>query len=225
MTNSGQIRSSVVRTFSRTSRRAHSDAPVAPHPGGQVERRARRLAGIRVGRHKTDLLLQRTSEFDRHGGLLAAFLAGPGRARHLCYPQGKPAFPRPLAAGLLTRQSILGRVCPWIFPSPKNSAPFSRSRAHFARDEMMPHARDWDEGEVFPVETLRTGGGARLRRHLCQGRCRRLGADPARCRADFRGTGARLHLDRRLYLDPQHGGVDDRHLRQRGVRGRSFCPS
>jgi alkylation response protein AidB-like acyl-CoA dehydrogenase len=25
----------------------------------------------------------------------------------------------------------------------------------FARDEMMPHARDWDEGEVFPVETMR----------------------------------------------------------------------
>jgi alkylation response protein AidB-like acyl-CoA dehydrogenase len=25
----------------------------------------------------------------------------------------------------------------------------------FARAEMMPHARDWDEGEVFPVETLR----------------------------------------------------------------------
>jgi alkylation response protein AidB-like acyl-CoA dehydrogenase len=25
----------------------------------------------------------------------------------------------------------------------------------FAREEMMPHARDWDEGEVFPVEALR----------------------------------------------------------------------
>ena len=25
----------------------------------------------------------------------------------------------------------------------------------FARAEMMPHARNWDEGEVFPVETLR----------------------------------------------------------------------
>src|SRR5690606_35813919 len=25
----------------------------------------------------------------------------------------------------------------------------------FAREEMMPHARDWDEGETFPVETLR----------------------------------------------------------------------
>src|SRR5262245_34697589 len=25
----------------------------------------------------------------------------------------------------------------------------------FARDEMMPHARDWDENEIFPVEALR----------------------------------------------------------------------
>ena len=25
----------------------------------------------------------------------------------------------------------------------------------FAREEMMPHARDWDENEHFPVETLR----------------------------------------------------------------------
>ena len=25
----------------------------------------------------------------------------------------------------------------------------------FARDEMMPHARDWDENSTFPVETLR----------------------------------------------------------------------
>jgi alkylation response protein AidB-like acyl-CoA dehydrogenase len=26
---------------------------------------------------------------------------------------------------------------------------------NFARAEMMPHAREWDEGEIFPVETLR----------------------------------------------------------------------
>ena len=25
----------------------------------------------------------------------------------------------------------------------------------FARDALMPHARDWDEGEIFPVEALR----------------------------------------------------------------------
>jgi alkylation response protein AidB-like acyl-CoA dehydrogenase len=32
---------------------------------------------------------------------------------------------------------------------------FQATARAFARDEMMPHARDWDEGEVFPVETLR----------------------------------------------------------------------
>jgi alkylation response protein AidB-like acyl-CoA dehydrogenase len=32
---------------------------------------------------------------------------------------------------------------------------FQDTARAFARDEMMPFARDWDEGEVFPVETLR----------------------------------------------------------------------
>ena len=32
---------------------------------------------------------------------------------------------------------------------------FQSTARQFARDEMMPHARDWDEGEVFPVESLR----------------------------------------------------------------------
>lgn len=32
---------------------------------------------------------------------------------------------------------------------------FQTTARSFARDEMMPHARDWDEGEVFPVEALR----------------------------------------------------------------------
>jgi alkylation response protein AidB-like acyl-CoA dehydrogenase len=32
---------------------------------------------------------------------------------------------------------------------------FQSTARQFARDEMMPHARDWDEGEVFPVEVLR----------------------------------------------------------------------
>jgi alkylation response protein AidB-like acyl-CoA dehydrogenase len=32
---------------------------------------------------------------------------------------------------------------------------FQATARAFARDEMMPHARDWDEGEVFPVEALR----------------------------------------------------------------------
>ena len=32
---------------------------------------------------------------------------------------------------------------------------FQSTARQFARDEMMPQARDWDEGSVFPVETLR----------------------------------------------------------------------
>src|SRR6476660_8819319 len=32
---------------------------------------------------------------------------------------------------------------------------FQATARQFARDEMMPHARNWDEGEVFPVDALR----------------------------------------------------------------------
>lgn len=32
---------------------------------------------------------------------------------------------------------------------------FQATARQFARDEMMPNARDWDEGSVFPVEALR----------------------------------------------------------------------
>jgi alkylation response protein AidB-like acyl-CoA dehydrogenase len=32
---------------------------------------------------------------------------------------------------------------------------FQATARQFAREQMMPHARDWDEGEVFPVDALR----------------------------------------------------------------------
>jgi alkylation response protein AidB-like acyl-CoA dehydrogenase len=32
---------------------------------------------------------------------------------------------------------------------------FQQTARDFARSEMMPHARAWDEGEIFPIETLR----------------------------------------------------------------------
>ena len=32
---------------------------------------------------------------------------------------------------------------------------FQATARQFARDEMMPFARDWDENSTFPVETLR----------------------------------------------------------------------
>ena len=36
---------------------------------------------------------------------------------------------------------------------------FQATARQFARDEMMPHVRDWDENEVFPVEALRAAAG------------------------------------------------------------------
>jgi len=32
---------------------------------------------------------------------------------------------------------------------------FAATARTFAREEMMPRARDWDEGEIFPVESMR----------------------------------------------------------------------
>src|SRR5512139_1055093 len=32
---------------------------------------------------------------------------------------------------------------------------FQATARTFARDEIMPHARDWDEDEIFPVDALR----------------------------------------------------------------------
>jgi alkylation response protein AidB-like acyl-CoA dehydrogenase len=32
---------------------------------------------------------------------------------------------------------------------------FQATARQFAREAMLPHARDWDEGEIFPVDTLR----------------------------------------------------------------------
>ena len=36
---------------------------------------------------------------------------------------------------------------------------FQTTARDFAAAEMMPHARAWDEGEIFPVAALRRAGG------------------------------------------------------------------
>ncbi|HME29035.1 MAG TPA: acyl-CoA dehydrogenase family protein [Pseudolabrys sp.] len=36
---------------------------------------------------------------------------------------------------------------------------FATTARSFARDELMPHARDWDEGEIFPVASMRKAAG------------------------------------------------------------------
>ena len=75
----------------------------------------------------------------------------------------------------------------------------------------LGRARGISGGGVAP------GGGARLCRHLCARPIRRQRPDAARRDDHLRGVGDRLRLDRRLSVDPQHGGVDDRPLRRRGA--------
>ena len=50
---------------------------------------------------------------------------------------------------------------PWVtenkmdFTLTEEQRAFQATARQFAREQMMPHARDWDEGEIFPVEALR----------------------------------------------------------------------
>ena len=69
--------------------------------------------------------------------------------------------------------------------------------------------------QIFPVETLREAaalgfGGIYVKDDVGGAALSRLDAAH-----HLRGAGAGLHLDRGLYLDPQHGGLDDRCLRPR----------
>ena len=123
---------------------------------------------------------------------------------------------RPVAAIRPCLLSRTGQGHPWISSFPRNNGHFRATARTFARDEMMPHARDWDEDEIFPVESLRKAaalgfGGIYVKEDVGGSALSRLDAALI-----FEELGARLHLHRGLYLDPQHGGVDDRCLRQHG---------
>ena len=74
----------------------------------------------------------------------------------------------------------------------------------------MPHAREWDESEIFPVEALRKAaalgfGGIYVAEDVGGSALSRLDATII-----FEELAQGLYIDRSLYLDPQHGGVDDR---------------
>jgi len=80
----------------------------------------------------------------------------------------------------------------------------------FADTELAPHAAERDEKHIFPRESLNRAG--------------ELGLGGIYVREDFGGSGlSRRHLRgarqgrhrrRRVHLDPQHGRLDDRHLRR-----------
>jgi alkylation response protein AidB-like acyl-CoA dehydrogenase len=96
-------------------------------------------------------------------GLRGLFLAGPGTAR---YPHNKHVIAGlDLAIHDGRRQPLTGlidaRVKPGVtenkmdFDLTEEQRAFQATARQFARDELMPHARDWDENETFPVEALR----------------------------------------------------------------------
>src|SRR3546814_17568545 len=68
---------------------------------------------------------------------------------------------------------------------------------------------------ALPRRRAARGGRARARRDLLRRGAWWLRPRPARRDRDLRGARRRLPVDGRLYLDPQHGGVDDRPVRQR----------
>ncbi len=89
---------------------------------------------------------------------------------------------------------------------------FQDTARTFARQEMMPFAREWDENEIFPVEALRKAaalgfGGIYVRDDVG-------GSDLANLDAIliFEELAQGCTSTDRLYLDPQHGGLDDRPL-------------
>ncbi len=82
---------------------------------------------------------------------------------------------------------------------------------------MAPFAADWDENKIFPVDALRAGaalgfGGIYVGDDVGGSALSRLDASLI-----FEELASELHVDRRLYLDPQHGRVDDRCVRRCGA--------
>ena len=179
-------------------------AAVAARAGGQVERRRRRAPGASTGTTRTRDSIGRPYLMAMRG-ILALCLAGRRPASVMAV--------RPV--DVEDRRSL--SVASHGFRTHRGPARLPGHRAAIrARRDDAARARLGRERDL-PGRDAAQGGGARLRRHLCEGRRRRLGAVAARRHDHLRGAGAGLHLDRGLHLDPQHGGLDDRRLRRRGA--------
>ena len=130
------------------------------------------------------------------------------------------------AAGAVVRPNRWRHIAAMDFDLSDEQRAFEETARHFAARRMAARMRRaGTSARNFPVGGVAPGGRARLCRHLCRRGVRRQRARAARCGDHLRGTGGRLRLDRRLSLDPQHGGVDDRPLRQRGAARAASCRS
>ena len=113
---------------------------VAPHAGGEIERGCARRA-LRPGEGGRGF--DRAAVFDGHGVILLACIAGGGPALHH-------------TTGLTRWTSGISRAWRVMdFDLSEEQRAIQDTAREFARGEMMPHAKDWDENSTFPVETLR----------------------------------------------------------------------
>ena len=83
----------------------------------------------------------------------------------------------------------------------------------------------WDEREEFPVEALRQAAALGFAGIYVGDEFGGSGLGRLDATIIFEELGDRLRLDRRLSVDPQHGGVDDRPLRHARRSARGFCRS
>ena len=84
----------------------------------------------------------------------------------------------------------------------------------FASERVAPNALDWDRNRHFPADVIRETGPLGFGGIYVRDDVGGSALGKARRRSGLRGAGARLPGLRRLHLDPQHGVVDDRPLRQ-----------
>ncbi len=72
----------------------------------------------------------------------------------------------------------------------------------FASERLAPFASEWDEKEHFPVDVMREAAALGFASIYVKGDVGGSGDEPARCRDHLRGIVRRVHVDRRIPLDP-----------------------
>jgi alkylation response protein AidB-like acyl-CoA dehydrogenase len=80
---------------------------------------------------------------------------------------------------------------------------------NFAMDKMAPHAAQWDEEKIFPVDTLREMAGLGFAGIYLQEEFGGSGLSRFDAALIFEALSMRLHVNRGLYDHSQYGQLGD----------------
>jgi hypothetical protein len=162
---------------------------------------AQRLRRPEPARRRRLPLLHEDQDRPRDG------LRGRPRRRQLHPSCTDPAAP----AGTPEGHDMTTVATPITMTSEERAAILGAVR-EFAETELAPFAAERDEKHLFPRDTLVRAGELGLGGIYARG-VRRHRARARRHRRDLRGAREGRPDHRRLHLHPQHGRLDDRHLR------------